>query len=201
MAAGWPGSADLQAFIQAAGFDTSPVDLVGAAAAGQAQFEMIAGWRPFLGATQTRKFDGPPEGRLFLGAGLLALTSLTVDGTAFVADTDFYLMPDNADLAGAPWTWVEFASAPSCSRRGVVIVGTWGRVTAIPEVVRHAVLCFGAIEAMPSIIAEKSGGVQQWTEGDVSERYGPDGVQAITAGWWDAGVKAARKYKAAAVVG
>lgn len=199
MAAGWPGSGDLQAFIEAAGFDTASVDLAGAVAAGQAEFERLAGWRPFLGTTQTRKFDAPEGEMLFLCGGLLALTSLTVDGTAYVADTDFYLMPGNAELAGEPWTWVEFASAPSCARRGIVIVGTWGRVTAIPEAVRHAVLCLGAEAAMPSIVAAKSGGAQQWTEGDVTERYGPDGLAAITGGWRASAAAAARRYRAAAL--
>lgn len=197
MAVVWPTSAELSEFMEMAGLDTSVVDVPACAAAGQAEFERLCGWRPFLGTTQTRKFDAPVDGwKLHLDGALLTVTSLTVDGQAYVADSDYYLMPDNAVNRGAAYTWVEFAFPVACARRGIVIVGSWGRVSDIPEAVRHAVLCLGAVAAMPSVLSAKGGGLAAWTEGDVTEKYSADGLK-VTAGEWERAARAcAARYRA-----
>lgn len=195
MAVTWPTSVDLQTFIEGANLSVTGADLVACVSAGRDAFERGSKWVPFLGTTQTRTFDAPGGNVLHLDAGLLTCTTVTVGGSLQVVNTDYWLGPQNADSAGEPWMQVEWSYSPSCAHRGIVIVGSWGRVADIPDSVRQAVLALGALEALPAIMARKTGLVTQWQEGDVREQYGEAGLAPICGGWRSLADSVIRRYR------
>lgn len=135
--------------------------------------------RPILATTQTRRYDPPTNVRrtLELGADLLSVSSLTVEGITMVENTDFVLEPYNAAADGKPFRWIVFTTRCWPYRlmptqfRSVVITGTWGLSTAIQAQLWQACLCQGAINCYPELALAISKGLQMLKEGDVEQMY------------------------------
>ena len=104
-----------------------------------------------------KHFDGNGNQRLYIG-DLREITSLVVDGTTLVQNTDFYLYPLNAEDEEKPYTSIElvqpessFSNANPRSgntipyvfeelQRSVVVTGKWGFSETVPEDVAVATM-------------------------------------------------------------
>jgi hypothetical protein len=197
--AGWNDAADLQRFLTAAGYSYDDLELGHALAAAQSEIEQRTGWRPFYATTQTRYYTLDSDRELFLDAGLLTCTSVTIDGSAQVKNTDFWLMPENADLCvpAQPWTLIEFGAERTSARRGCVIVGSWGRAASMPDDVLLAQLCRAASLVAPQVASKVSGGALEWREGDVTEKHG--GLAKDAEAWEAQFAAVCRRYARARV--
>lgn len=129
-----------------------------------AEFERRAGWAHFLSTPGTRYFSCAGDPDLWLDCGLLAVSSLEVDGVAMVENTDYELWPYNA----RPAKKIRFRSVPHCEPRGIVVTGEWGYAAACPPDVRLAIMnaCRAASEDA------SSGGAVRITQGPVTIDYG-----------------------------
>lgn len=155
------------------------------------EWEDMTGWIPFETADSdtTRYYDPPgpnavPEGlggrwRLQLDAPLTAVTSVRVGyspentvGTLLTLNTDFYLYPYNAQVAGRPWTAIEFRTSRWGARRSIQIVGRFGYSATIPDDAWLAIARRAASLALPEIATRISGGRTEFTEAGVTERFG-----------------------------
>jgi hypothetical protein len=149
----------------------------------------------------TRYFDPPTDTRFIgLNAGLLTLTSLatgattSTPGTVRPVDAFFRLLPQNAPAMGRPFDCVEFLSSGYSGSYGpgfgpggfgyfgfgpygragsVAVTGAWGRQLLLSDDVYRAVLALGLITALPELATLRRKGLVSWTEGGVTENYGP----------------------------
>jgi hypothetical protein len=86
----------------------------------------------FIPVSETRKFQGGGNDKLFIPP-LLALTgSIVDDETGTLAAADFIYQPDGRHWRNGPYSWLEVAEDPvslgawSTEREGVAIPGRWG---------------------------------------------------------------------------
>lgn len=164
----YPTDADLTEALQGLGTDpallqTMASRISGAIAAAVEQWETSVAWHPYLADAEdsTRYFDPPtrPSGggrvpgtkTLYLKGGLISLTSLTVSGTAFARDLDFYTRPDNAAVRGQAITEIDFLAPLYGLPRTIAVTGRWGRVTQIPDDVWIAILDYAKSQVLPEI--------------------------------------------------
>jgi hypothetical protein len=120
-------------------------------------------------------------------------------GTALALGLNFRLSPSNAPASGQPYEMIEFLSAgyggtamwpyggawggfgPAAGfglgangRAGSLRVsGTWGRQSSLSDDVYRAVLALGLLTALPELATLRRKGLVSWTEGGVTENYGP----------------------------
>lgn len=118
----------------------------------------------------TRYFDGKGLTRLKID-DLRAITSMSADGVALVANTDYYLYPLNAIADGRPYEWIELiqpqtrisgnqnsrieVTSPYSfwdNQRNITIVGKFGYSTAVPKSVKLA-----ALKLVGAVIKENIG--------------------------------------------
>ncbi len=191
------------------------LDLEGKAQAALARWERETGWIPFLGDTAdvTRYFDpsGPnqrlPGGRgggwlMTLPNGLLSVTSIysgfsAADvGTALVSETDYRLRPLNASVDGRPYTEIEMLGGASWGLgRSVRIIGRWGYSLTVPDDAWTAIL-YGAVSiALPEIRERVTGGLVEWKEAEVSERYGEKFLASSAMAWDQRWMSAVNRFK------
>ncbi len=119
------------------------------------EWEHGVDWRPFLvgyGAeTNARKFDNADQqGYLDLGAAAQSLTSVTLDGTALTAGTDYWTRHFTEPVQGRPITGLLFRRGLNvyCPRLPELIVVTsssWGYCTEVPADVYNDVLDAAAL--------------------------------------------------------
>ena len=186
MPAGYPDGTALQDFLQPVA-DALRVTLPAGIKyqsridSAKQKFEGVIG-RRILATTQTRSFDPPISPRLLLDlrTDLLSVSSLTIQGVAQVAATDYWLEPFDAPQDGKPYRRVEFAVArwgwagppiTAALRRCIVITGSWGYSATVPDQVYDAILAQGAIDCYPELALAVSRGLQMKREGDVEAMY------------------------------
>lgn len=165
--AAYPDSADLSAWLLANKLTESGYTgtFAGPIAAVVEQWQQLTGYTPFLNAASTssqRKFNPPgpdqPSGRSYanllgggrlldLQGGIIGTPSVTVDGVAQVRDDDYFLLPENSDAEGRPWTQIKFVRPVYAAVRGIAVTGPWGYCTSLPDLVWEA-LIQGAAAAM-----------------------------------------------------
>src|SRR6185436_8967936 len=192
----YPSGDDLQAYLVGAGFSatflaTQGYDLELFAVAGWQAFNREAN-RVMLARTQTREFSAErvsPRGFLDLGADLVAVTSVVYGTTTFTEGTDFRLMPLNAAEDGRPYqglsfgTWRRFYSSTFPLTMLISIAGSWGFGLTIPEDAWLGMLALAAMEMGPALAQARSGGLEMWSEADMTERYGSDPLAGVQKGW------------------
>jgi hypothetical protein len=192
--AAYPTQIDLGAWLQDAGFSAETVanlDLATAATAGVSAFESATG-RRMLATTQTREYDlsRHPNGFVDLRGDLASLTSVTVNGTTQVVGTDVRLREPNAADEGLPYWAIQLArrhfpvvSYPQPSWGVIAVTGLWGYGATIPDDAWIAMVMAGALTLFPAIAQLQVGGIESWTEQDVTERYGSDPLGSLRNNW------------------
>jgi len=188
----YPTEIEFHAYLSDAGFSAAflaLLDLETALAAGQSTFEEMTG-RRMLATTQTREFDPPSNSwrDLDLKTDLLSVTGLTVGATALISGTDYRLLPYNAADDGRPYNMVRFnrwwTPPPTWAERGsVVITGSWGFGTTIPEAAWQGILTLAGLSLFPAIAQSRTRGIQMWREADVTEQYGADPLGSLRDNW------------------
>lgn len=179
MSNNYPTGDDLQAFATNAGVVTANADLSldygRVVAAAIKQWDSDTGWKPFVATTQTRYYDLPKSHILDLRGGLLSLTSVTVGtNTALVQALDFDLYPLNAATDGLPYEWIEFRRTHVFAynrHAAVAVAGSFGRVTTVPDEVKHAILCNACVRLMPTKGNSATGMVTQIHQDEIRIGY------------------------------
>jgi hypothetical protein len=189
----WPRPEDISGYFQWAGVNLAFDDtlLVVRALDGAArEFERRTQYRPFLsdGLTETRLFDSAPNTYLDLRAGLLSVSSLTVNGQPYAQGTQFWLKPDNAPAEGKPFTAIDFSGLrefgyaqlysplttlffPGFGHQSVAVTGVWGYCLQLPPDVWQAVMVKAAASVLRPYGVKRAGGMVRWEESGVSEQY------------------------------
>lgn len=193
--AAYPTGSDLAAYLLAAGFTATFVaalDTDTFAAAGASQFERECD-RRMLAVTQTREFDPArvtASGFLDLRADLASLASVAWNGVSYAVGTEVRAFPLNAADDGRPYSGLTFGvwrrfypmSYPLLPPL-VTVTGDWGYGATIPEDAWAGMLAAAGLLLVPQIIQRRTGGMESWTEADMTERYGTNPLQGLRTGW------------------
>ena len=207
----FPLQADVEAYISALGVVDE--DLLGdtltqlrldvKAEAAKEEWERRTGWKPFLKDTVdvTRRFNPPNGSDLWLSAGLLTLTSVTVgvtaddEGEEKTLDTDYFLSPSSASAESRPFEWISFSGYQSGAARSIVVVGRWGYSDSLPYDAWEAVRQYAAFLCYPELSLRISGGLFSVKTVETESRYsgGKSTPLSIEAEAWKANFDAAVK--------
>jgi 8-oxo-dGTP pyrophosphatase MutT (NUDIX family) len=219
----YPSAAELEAYVVSTGLvsadDVGDVDFQSAAEAAVREWEEQTGWLPFLAAAAntSRRYDPPGPNRsggftgtlrggasrLWLGAGIVSSTTPTivtgytptVAGTTLTHEDDFWMGPENADLKGKPWQFVEFSGSQFGGPRSIRITGRFGYSATLGDEVWEAVRLQGALLIAPEIEGIITGGMIEAEEADIRERYGNDPLATFTARWEKRIAAVVNRYK------
>ncbi len=188
-----PTAADLGAVLVVAGVissipssGTEQYDmLTRAMAVAEERLKADTGWDPFESATQTRKYTSDGGNLLWLDQGLLEVVELLIGTTAYVEDTDFWLMPANAIADGKCATRIQFNFDVSTAVNGLTIEGSWGRMSAYGNAEQEALLACGAIIAGANLlgVAGAFGAVTEFVQGDVKRKLKDDSKYGLFENW------------------
>lgn len=186
--AAYPADADMltrftDAGITPPGSDTRAKALAWAIARWQRRTK----WQPFLSDGQQHTYNYDPAaprqlGRTMLvwkgGAqllelrqGLISLTSLTIDTTAYTVGTDFWLRPDGAPERGRPYEYIEFGMPVYGQDEGIAITGVWGFALQVPDDAFEDILDGAIQKVMPLIAMRESKGRAKRQQGETVEQY------------------------------
>ncbi len=193
----YPTGADVQRELTANGLIVANptgaaqfIDIFGAALKGREMVEEVTG-RRFLATSQTRTYPFPKSGRVLqLGADLVGSPTVTINGTGKTLNTDYVLIPLNADQDGKPFDRIEFAyqylwtqTYPMSNPRPISVMGSFGFGLTIVEDAWRAMLDAACLECVPGIQAALTGGLVKWTEADVTEDYGKSAFAGSVEQW------------------
>lgn len=180
------------------------LDLGTAVLAGIQAFE--ADTRKFLAtADQTRYFNLPtnPRGFIDLKADLASLTSVAIQGVTQVLNSEYRMLPEDADEEQVPWSHLQFSRRwifplEWTNVRAVTVVGKWAYGATpgngIPEDAWNAMLMAGILLKLPMLAARQTRGVVSWGEADVNESYGQDAFKGLFTLWDEQLRRAYRRY-------
>ncbi len=222
MPAAFPTATEARAYLNSLGLVTTAqvtaMDVESRVLAARAAFEESTGWYPFLagGSDTSRQYDPPgPNDRaavsgvlkggariLELEAGLTqAPTTLvtsyspTFAGNALTHQTDFWMLPANADLRSKPFTAIEFVVPQWGSPRSIRITGRFGYQTTVPDLAWNAVLQQVAFLCAPELAGKVSAGILSYTEGGITERYSDDALGGYVKQWQETWRRAVGTYR------
>jgi hypothetical protein len=169
----YPTHLDLDAFLASRGLSCSNLtkaDKKAAIARAIRKWETETGWKPFLAndEDETRIIDGPEGRMIFPGYGIISLTTLSVDGNEYVADTGYWLQNRYSDEG--PYTAIEFDGYITGARRAVELVGKFGFTLTLPEEVKDALLGYAAYGLYPQITGI-DGDLRREKQGPVEFEY------------------------------
>jgi hypothetical protein len=141
--------------------------------------------RRFVAALATRTYgiSTNPRGILSLGQDLCSDETVASDivvsanNTVKTLNQDYVLGPDNADIDGKPWTWLQFSFPtnylyPAANRKPISVTGYWGYSLTVPDDVWTAIAQKAAADACPQLGAMISGGILRIKEGDTDTMFG-----------------------------
>ncbi len=190
----YPTGSDLSTYLIATGQITAaPASLLyynDVMSAVALDWEKDTGWVPFLaGASASRTFDGGEGYRLFLPVGIISLSALTIDGSAYTVDTDFYLAHQ---FKGGPYMAVDFPFYVGGDRRAIVITGVFGYQTTLDKAVERALLMRGGREIIDSQFS--TGELKKETVGPVSYEYDVSTARDRMTSVYDDAVKRYKRW-------
>lgn len=223
MAAAYPTTAEAEAYVSSLNLGLTAAQITALLMATKIDaaidaFESLVGWSPFLaaGADSSRRYDPPgPQAsrapwalyrgggkRLDLDGGLTAAPtalvtgySATEPGTTLTLETDYFLWPANAAAKGQPYTAIEFNASQSGMPQSIRITGRFGYSQTVPDDVFQAILQYAASLAAAQMGAIISGGVVEWREKDITEKYGDQALSGLLAQWRAAWETAIARYR------
>lgn len=194
MPATYPTATDLTRYFNGAGLvDLSPaptfnfMDLAQATLSARSNYEGRIG-RTLLAVSATRTYDAPDYPRTLLplkGDMAGSPSAVTVNSVAMVLNTDYYMLPTNADIENPPrpFTRIDFAVNPTCPRRGIVVTGPWGYATTISDGAWNAILARAAYLCYPQLAQAITRGLSVWRDDVVTEQYGPSPLGYLRDQW------------------
>lgn len=212
MPAAWPTTSDVSTFL-AGVLDltaTTGLNTSGRILAAVDWFEKYTGWIPFqaAGTDSTETYDPPgPSGSTYynqrggatilrLDQGYTAITSITVNGTAYVAGTDWFFKGRKV-----PYTIIEFAYPVIGPARSVSIVGKPGYCpnASIPDGAWQAVLARTCSLVADAYAQSILGLGIDWKEDDVSESVNAGAAKELGSKWQDEAEALANEYRRVSV--
>lgn len=186
-----PAGADLQIYLTGAGLiDATPqgsfafIDtdqrVLSALSDVEAQTD-----RKLVAVSATRLFDPPvyPRRMLPLHADIVSVTTLTVSGVAKIQNTDFFLLPENADAEGKPFNMIELATVPVAGRKAIAITGPWGYGLTANDGAWNTVLARAAYLCYAEVAGALTRGLVVWKDDVTTEQYGPDPLGFLRTTW------------------
>lgn len=121
--------------------------------------------------------------------GTVTLTGTTLTaGTTLVQNINYWLRPTTAPNGNRPYTFIEFAYPQWGNPQSISIAGSFGFAATVPDDAWQAILMRAGIFVVPHLQQLLTGGVLEWTEADVSEKYNAKPFQPIIDAWqmaWD----------------
>lgn len=183
--AAYPTAADLEAYLEGAGYTVTGLDLATAAEAGRLAFERSTGRKMLADAlASTRGFNPPlndasyvPIDELAVAPTAVAFQPLGGTSTPLTLDTDYQLEPPNASAIGHPYVGLRLGS-PSLSplrftsHGAIRVTGRWGYGVTIPEDAWLAMVELGARTLMPQLQQTLvAGGVKRERQGTMEVEY------------------------------
>jgi len=174
-----PGTTEFRRFLEGAGLTVGSFDLASPLAATIADLEHHSRFVPFVApaTTQARTFI-VHDNFVELDSGLVALTSIAVDGVAYT-DAAKLLRPQNATNRRLPFTYLELPDYDAFySGCELTVTGRWGFCDKVPADVFEGVLNGAAARVAPALIATKvatevaaAGSLKARQTGPVREEY------------------------------
>lgn len=202
----YPTAQDLEAWLTSAGFAESvltTLDAQTAVGAGIAAFESAVG-RRMLAESGTRTFEVPTGTNPVIDfrEDLASQSAFSVSGTAYVAGTDFLLLPQNAASRGLPYwgarlarTWTGYGTRTSPLWNAVSITGSWGYATTIPDDAWLGMLTAAALHLHTYLAQAVSLGLISVKEQDAQEEYGVNPYGALKTNWSMALADVVKRYR------
>jgi len=193
----YPAAEDLAALLAATGLTVpDALDFEAKVADAKDEWEQRTDWLPYLAGAEdsARAFDPPGYAwggggghTMNLGAGLVSLTSVTIDSAAdwttngvLTRGTDFVLLPSNATAQKRPYTSIRFARPVYGGAESVVILGRWGRVAELEDNVWNSILGYAASLCAPELGLTISGGLVKMDDATYqSGGLGPLGTEIV----------------------
>lgn len=111
---------------------------------------------------------------------ILTISSLTVDGTTLIQNTDYWIEDSNGGLIECAAQPIERAEGDSSGHENISITYTYG-LSAIPAYVKQFCAYRVALQAVgaATMAGTSSGAVKSYSDGDVSIQYADgDGIVA-----------------------
>lgn len=206
MPAAWPTSAEVTSFLTAIG-----VSLPGAYGVGPEadaiveEVHSLTGWRPFLKQTadSSRTFNptnasiaGPmrPQGGIIvpLDAGLLELTSVTMQGRVLTLNREFWLEPTNT----RPYNRIRLAFGYFAQPQSIIVTGKWGYREDIPADLWLAMRDLASYRILSNLPAKQlASALKSWKEGSVDETYDGKLIQEAVEIRYQTFVNACARYR------
>lgn len=189
--AAYPTAADLLTYLEEGGLTPpSSRTLAIAISAGIADFERRTGRTMLAGGSETRTLTPDAvtrEGRIVLPWDVAVLTSVGFQpfgGTLepWTAGTHYFTKPDGAPSNGQPISMLDLGGSyggplPFSYNGALQFTGRFGYGTTIPDDAWLAMIQLGAKSLSDRLQFQRSGGVQKWSAGTVSETYADFGAQ------------------------
>lgn len=171
----YPTAADVENWLKSTGFwpvsdgtdegdaqeERAQIQAGIAAAAAADEWEKLTGWLPFLAdeSASDRTFDETDTtGYLDFEGGAVTVNTVTVNGSALVLNTGYFLEPRNP--RGRPYTGIQVGSrwgyhSPYGPRNSIVVNARWGYSTTVPADVWQAILQRASINTLRGIPNEQ----------------------------------------------
>lgn len=206
MLTNWPTAAEVTSFLTSVG-----VSLPGGYTVGPEvdalveEVHTLTGWRPFKkeAADSSRTFNpvnasiaGPmrPQGGIIvpLDAGLLELTSVTMQGRVMTLGRDFWLEPTNR----LPYNRIRLAFSYFAQPQSIIVTGKWGYREDIPADLWLAIRDLAAYRILSNLPAKQlASALKSWKEGTVDETYDGKLIQEAVEIRYQTFVNACGRYK------
>lgn len=185
---GLPASAEVQAFLTAAGFPAVTFNLDGFIKSAIAELSRRTGYQPFFASdtATARKYDPITRGGyLKLDCGFVGNPVVTVLSTTQTLDTDYYLRPANSPSENRPYEAIRFAHSRftgtiGVHRNSIQVSAKWGfclesdvSQTGVFADIWHGLVSRAAALAIQGYLTGKvSVNGLKWTDYEVSEDFG-----------------------------
>lgn len=198
----YPGVADIRLLLKSNGAWPADSETTAIALANEqaeiavrgaiSEFEEKVGWYPFLagGSATARTFDGTSQnGVLELDGGIISSPApvVTVSGTTYTANTQYWLGPRNAESRGKPYTHIQFAGS-FYSWPGlpgfISVTAKWGFCTTVPVFVWKNIQEYAGVKTLMAIRNESN--IGSLSQDGFSKSYDVVGVidpKTILATW------------------